>query len=169
MNTTPKVFFVSDAVFQYDFSPHAFFLSTQKIGIVTAMWNLDITLELKKGAKQALHNAGVKPSNVVCIDVPGAFELPLGALKLIKQSHCDAVVALGCVIQGDTPHFDYVCEGATQGIMSVMIQFHKPIGFGLITTLDYQQAVDRTGGKHGHKGVEAADTVLQQLISYQNL
>lgn len=160
---------MSDAVFKYDFSPHTFFLSTQKIGIVTAMWNLDITSELKTGAEKALYNAGVKQSNIVRLDVPGAFELPLGALKLIKQSHCDAVITLGCVIKGDTPHFEYVCDGATQGIMSIIIQHNKPIGFGLITTLNHQQALDRTGGIHGHKGVEAAETVLQQLIAYQNL
>ncbi len=160
---------MSDAVFKYDFPPHAFFLSTQKIGIVTAMWNLDITSELKSGAEKALETAGILPSHVIHFDVPGAFELPLGALKLLTQSHCDAVIALGCVIQGDTPHFDYVCDGATQGIMSIITQYQKPIGFGLITTLNHQQALERTGGKHGHKGVEAAETVLQQLIAYQNL
>ena len=133
------------------------------------MWNHDITSELKSGAEQALQSAGILSSHVVRFDVPGAFELPLGALRLFNQSHCDAVIALGCVIQGDTPHFDYVCDGATQGIMSVIIQIQKPIGFGLITTLNHQQAVERTGGMHGHKGVEAAETVLQQLIAYQNL
>lgn len=133
------------------------------------MWNHDITSELRLGAEQALYNAGIKESNIVRIDVPGAFELPLGAINLLKQRHCDAVVTLGCVIKGDTPHFDYVCDGATQGIMSIIIQHHKPIGFGLITTLNHQQALDRTGGVHGHKGVEAAETVLQQLIAYQNL
>ena len=133
------------------------------------MWNLDITSELKSGAEQALYKAGIKQSNLVTLDVPGAFELPLGALKLLKPAHCDAVVVLGCVIKGDTPHFDYVCDGATQGIMSIITQYHKPIGFGLITTLNHQQAVDRAGGIHGHKGVEAAETVLQQLIAYQNL
>ncbi len=160
---------MSDAVFKYDFSPHAFFLSTQKIGIVTAMWNLDITSELKTGAEQALLSAGIQPTHVVQFEVPGAFELPLGTLRLFNQCHCDAVIALGCVIQGDTPHFDYVCDGTTQGIMSIIIQIQKPIGFGLITTLNHQQAVERTGGIHGHKGVEAAETVLQQLIEYQDL
>ncbi len=160
---------MSDAVFKYDFTPHIHFLTNQKVGIVTAMWNQDITSVLKHGAIESLLGLGIKPHNVFQINVPGAFELPLGALQLFKQKHCDAVIALGCVIKGDTPHFDYVCQGATQGIMSLGLQVEKPIGFGLITTLTHKQAVERTGGIHGHKGVEATETVLQQLIEYQNL
>jgi len=160
---------VSDAVFKYDFSPHKFLLSNLKIGIVTAMWNSDITSELKNGANSKLVELGIKPHNIIKIDVAGAFELPLGASQLINISRCDGVIVLGCVIKGDTPHFDYVCDGATQGIMSVMLKTQKPIGFGLITTLNNQQALERTGGIHGHKGTEAAETVLQQLIEYQNL
>ena len=95
--------------------------------------------------------------------------MPLGASQLIHKSYCDGVIALGCVIKGDTPHFDYVCDGATQGIMTLMLATQKPIGFGLITTLNHKQALERTGGIHGHKGREAAETVLQQLIEYQNL
>ena len=160
---------MSDAVFKYDFTPHKTLLSNLKIGIVTAMWNSDVTSELYRGALDTLISLGVSNKNVIELQVAGAFELPLGASQLIHKSHCDGVIALGCVIKGDTPHFDYVCDGATQGIMTLMLATQKPIGFGLITTLNHQQALERTGGIHGHKGREAAETVLQQLIEYQNL
>ncbi len=133
------------------------------------MWNQDITSALKEGAIDRLLHLGVKLNNIFLLDVPGAFELPLAASQLFKQKHCDGVIALGCVIKGDTPHFDFVCQGATQGIMSVGLEVQKPLGFGLITTFTHQQALERTGGIHGHKGVEAAETVIQQLIEYQNL
>lgn len=133
------------------------------------MWNADITSLLNQGAIKTLLNLGVKEHNIKQLNVAGAYELPLGALKLFSNSRCDGVIALGCVIKGDTPHFDYVCEGATQGIMKLMLEVQKPVGFGLITTLNKEQAFERTGGVHGHKGQEAAETVLHQLIEYQNL
>jgi 6,7-dimethyl-8-ribityllumazine synthase len=95
--------------------------------------------------------------------VPGSFELPLGAQFLAEYSNVDAVIILGCVIQGETRHFDYICEGVTQGIKDLNLKYNKPFIFGLLTTLNQQQALDRSGGKHGNKGDEAAITAIKMV------
>lgn len=160
---------MSDKVFKFDYSPYQHLISKYKVGIATSMWNIDITSELKKGALESLLAMGVSKSHIESIDIPGAFELPLAAQILFDKSDVDAVICLGCVIKGDTPHFDYVCDGATKGVMDVTLKNKKPVGFGLITTLNEVQAWERTGGIHGHKGKEAAETVIQQLIAFENL
>lgn len=133
------------------------------IGIVTAAWNEHITGLLKQGALETLAANGVSADRIRILDVPGSFELPLGAQKLAQLSEVDAVITLGCVIKGDTPHFDYVCQAATMGILEVGLKYNKPVVFGVITVNNENQALERAGGRHGHKGCEGALTALQML------
>lgn len=133
------------------------------IGIVVSEWNGHITSKLYEGALSTLREAGVKEENIVLYQVPGAFELPLGAQWLFENKNVDGVIAIGVVIQGETRHFDFVCSGTTQGIVDVTLKYNKPVGFCLLTDNTEQQSIDRAGGKHGNKGVEAAVTVLRML------
>jgi 6,7-dimethyl-8-ribityllumazine synthase len=134
-----------------------------RIGIVVSAWNGHITNRLLEGATTVLDAIGHKPELRTIIKVPGAFELPLGAQKLCQKNEIDGVLAIGVVIQGETRHFDFVCNGTTQGLMDVMLKFDKPIGFCLLTDNTEQQSLDRAGGKHGNKGTEAMVAVLQML------
>lgn len=138
-------------------------LSNKKFAIVVAEWNEEITEPLFQGAYNALLELGVKKQNIIHKNVPGSFELPLAAQREAEKKDIAAVICLGCVIQGDTPHFDYVCHGVTYGIMKVSLKTNKPIAFGVLTTLNKQQAIDRAGGKLGNKGEEAAVTVVKML------
>jgi 6,7-dimethyl-8-ribityllumazine synthase len=138
-------------------------LTKKKFSIIVAEWNEDITEPLFEGAYQALVQLGVKKSNITRKNVPGSFELPLAAQWEAEKKEIAAVICLGCVIQGDTPHFDYVCQGVTYGIMKVSLNTNKPVAFGVLTTLNKQQAIDRAGGKLGNKGEEAALTVVRML------
>ncbi len=140
-----------------------------KIGIVVSEWNDHITLKLLEGALTTLNEAQVKEGNVQIISVPGAFELPLGVKKLSQTSSFDGFIAIGVVIQGETRHFDFVCSGTTQGIMDTMLQLNKPVSFCLLTDNTEQQSIDRAGGKHGNKGVEAAVTVLKMIALEKSL
>ena len=136
--------------------PHTNF----KIGVVTALWNSEITSKLKAGALDTLQKAGI--TNITVWDVPGSYELIYGANKLASEG-VDAVICLGVVIQGETRHFDFICDAVANGIANIIIQHNIPVAFGLLTTENQQQAVERSGGKHGHKGEEAAWTVLKLL------
>jgi 6,7-dimethyl-8-ribityllumazine synthase len=138
-------------------------LSNKKFAIVVAEWNEDITEPLFEGAYHALIEMGVKKSNIVRKNVPGSFELPLAAQWEAEKKDIAAVICLGCVIQGDTPHFDYVCQGVSYGIMKVNLKTNKPVAFGVLTTLTKKQAMERAGGKLGNKGEEAALTVVRML------
>ena len=140
-----------------------FNLSNKKFAIVVAEWNEDVTEPLFEGAYHALIKMGVKKSNIVRKNVPGSFELPLAAQWEAEKKDIAAVICLGCVIQGDTPHFDYVCQGVTYGIMKVNLKTNKPVAFGVLTTLTKKQAMERAGGKLGNKGEEAALTVVKML------
>ena len=133
----------------------------KKFGIVVSEWNEQITGALLDGAFSTLLELGAEEENIMVITVPGSFELPKGAQHLLDTAEPDAVICLGCVIQGETKHFDYVCQGVTQGIMNLNMEFEQPIIFGVLTTDTLQQAVDRAGGKHGNKGVEAAVTAVR--------
>ncbi len=135
-----------------------------KIGIVTAEWNKHITGVLLQGAIDTLLNQGIQKDNIICKEIPGSFELPLSAQWLAQKEEIDAVICIGCVIKGDTPHFDYVCLAATNGILEVGLKFNKPVIFGVITTNSEQQALDRAGGILGNKGSEAAYTALKMLM-----
>ncbi|MCC6700129.1 MAG: 6,7-dimethyl-8-ribityllumazine synthase [Fluviicola sp.] len=134
-----------------------------RIGIVVSEWNDHITSKLLEGAIQTLLENGVPEEQIEISRVPGAFELPLGAQWLAKDLSIDGVIAIGVVIQGETRHFDFVCSGTTQGIMDVNLKFDKPVSFCLLTDNTEQQSIDRAGGKHGNKGVEAAVTVLKMI------
>lgn len=135
------------------------------IGIVVSEWNSGITEALLEGALEYLRARGVKEKNTIIRRVPGAYELPLGAQFLAARKEVDGVIALGCVIQGETRHFDFICDAVAHGIMDVGLTFNKPVAFGVLTTDNEAQAKARAGGKHGNKGVEAAETVLKMLLT----
>ncbi len=137
--------------------------SGMKFGIVVAEWNPEITMALAKGAIDTLLKHGAAESNIKVKYVPGSFELPLGAQFFAEHDNVDAIIILGCVIQGETRHFDFICQGVTQGIMDLNLKYDKPFIFGLLTTENQQQALDRSGGKHGNKGDEAAVTAIKMV------
>jgi 6,7-dimethyl-8-ribityllumazine synthase len=138
-------------------------LSRKKFVLVVAEWNEDVTEALFDSAQQTLLALGVKPGNVIRRNVPGSFELPLAAKWAADDKSVDAVICLGCVIQGDTPHFDYICQAVAQGITIVNLSSGKPVTFGVLTTLNKKQALERAGGKLGNKGEEAALTAVKML------
>lgn len=135
----------------------------KKIGIVVSEWNEEITEGLKKGAIEALIQCGTLEDDIIVEYVPGTFELPLGAQILLQSKELDAVVAIGCVVRGETAHFDYVCQGVTQGIQSVNLHFNKPVMFCVLTDDTLEQSRARSGGDLGNKGVEAAVGALKML------
>ncbi len=147
---------------EYDFNsvPDA---TNMRFGIVVSEWNDNITGALLDGAVKTLKRHGAKDENILIESVPGSFELTFGAVQMIKSGKVDAVIALGCVVRGDTPHFDYVCAGATQGIAHLNATTDTPVIYGLITTNNMQQAEDRAGGKLGNKGDECAITAIKML------
>ena len=134
-----------------------------KIGIVVSEWNSDVTEALYSGAVSTLTELGVKKKNIIRRDVPGSFELPLAAQWLAEKKKMDAVICLGCVIQGETRHFEFICQAVAQGVKDVSLGHNKPVIFGVLTTDTKQQALDRAGGKHGNKGDEAAYTAVKML------
>jgi 6,7-dimethyl-8-ribityllumazine synthase len=138
-----------------------------KIGVVTAEFNSLITNALRDGALCALLEAGVAEDNLVSVSVPGAIELPVAAQWL--ASTCDAVVALGCVIQGDTDHYDYVCQSVTGGLGRVSLDTGKPVLMGVLTVQTLEQALQRVGGKGGNKGAEAAHGALTMAMLRRRL
>lgn len=131
-----------------------------KIGIVVSMWNAEITGALLEGAVDLLLANKLKEENLQVIQVPGSYELTSGADLLYQNSGVDAVICLGCVIQGDTRHFDFICQAVSQGLTQVSLKHNKPVIFGVLTTDNQQQALDRAGGKYGNKGEEAAVTAI---------
>ncbi len=130
------------------------------IGLVVSKWNEKITESLFNGAFTTLTEFGVKANNIKRIDVPGSFELVFGSKKMI-QAKVDVVIAIGCVIKGETEHFDYICQSVSKGIIDLNINFDTPVVFCVLTDNNIQQSIDRSGGKHGNKGVEAAITALK--------
>lgn len=134
-----------------------------RIGIVVAEWNDEITGALSEGAVDLLRKQGIKSENLTVKKVPGSFELPSGAQYLLENHNPDAVIVLGCVIQGETRHFDFICQGVTKGVIDLSLKYKKPVIFGLLTTDNQQQAIDRAGGKHGNKGIEAAVTAIKMI------
>ena len=140
-----------------------------KIGIVVSEWNNEITSNLCKGAVQTLLENNVLEENIKIQKVPGAFELPLGAQFLLKNQSFDGIITIGTVIQGETKHFDFVCQGATEGIMRVMLDFNTPISFCVLTDNTIEQSIARSGGKHGNKGIEAAVSLLQMIAAHKSL
>ncbi len=141
-----------------------------KIGIVVSEWNYDITGNLLKGAIEALTDNGVKEANIIVKHVPGTFELPLGCQFMLEaDEEIDGLVAIGCVIQGETKHFDFVCQGATQGIMAINMEYNTPVSFCVLTDNTKQQSIDRSGGIHGNKGIECAISCLKMVALQESL
>lgn len=132
-----------------------------RFGIVVSEWNDPITNGLYSGAEAALLDCGALPQNIIRWDVPGSFELVYGSKRMIDTQKPDVVIAIGCVIKGETMHFEFVCEGVTQGIKDLNIQTDVPVIFCLLTDNNQQQSIDRSGGKHGNKGVEAAIAAIK--------
>lgn len=132
-----------------------------RFGIVVSEWNTNITENLFKGAKQALLDNGALQENIIRMDVPGSFELIFGCKKMLETQQVDAVIAIGTVIQGETKHFDFVCEGVTQGIKDLNIKYNSPTIFCVLTDNTMQQSIDRSGGKHGNKGIECAIAAIK--------
>ena len=133
------------------------------IGIVVSEWNAPITESLLKGATDTLISAGVKETDIIIEYVPGSVELTFGAKVLIEETLVHAVIVLGCVIQGDTRHFDYVCDSITQGVTNLNLNYETPVIFGVLTTENLEQAEARAGGTHGNKGEDCAIAALKMI------
>jgi 6,7-dimethyl-8-ribityllumazine synthase len=134
-----------------------------KFAIVYAEWNSQVTDALRDGAIKTLLKHGADKKNIHVHAVPGSFELTLGAQYMAEYSKADAIICLGCVIQGETRHFDFICDAVANGITHLNIKYNKPFIFGVLTTNNQKQAVDRAGGKHGNKGDEAAVTAIKMV------
>ncbi|MEP0004745.1 MAG: 6,7-dimethyl-8-ribityllumazine synthase [Balneola sp.] len=139
-----------------------------KVGIVVSRWNSSITERMLNGAIKALNGNGISDEAIVVARCPGSFELPLAVKSLLESRDLDGVIALGVVIRGGTPHFEYVCDAVTTGITNLNLNTGKPIAFGVLTTDDTKQALERVGDK-GNKGAEAALAVLEMISLQQEL
>ncbi len=138
-----------------------------RVGIVASEWNENITKALLNGAKETLISNGVDAKDVVVEIVPGSFELIFGCSQMVKKHDVDAVIAIGCVIRGDTPHFDYICQAVSSGISKLNVEENVPVIFGLLTTNSQEQAEERSGGILGNKGDEYAITALKMIAFAQ--
>lgn len=138
-------------------------VSKFRFGLVVSEWNEEITESLYSGAFQTLIDAGVNRDAIVRMNVPGTYELSLGSQWMAHREDIDAVICLGCVIQGETRHFDFICNAVADGLTQVSLKFNKPVIFGVLTPNNMKQALDRAGGKHGNKGDEAAATAIKML------
>lgn len=147
---------------EYDFKsvPDA---KGMRFGIVVSEWNHHITGALLEGAHATLRKHGVEEDDITVMTVPGSFELVFGASQMVKSGQMDGVIAIGCVIRGDTPHFDYICEGTTQGLAALNTTGDIPVIYGLLTCNNLQQAQDRAGGILGNKGDECAVTAIKMV------
>ncbi len=134
-----------------------------RFAIIVSEWNKDITFALLKGAQNTLIRHGANSNHIMVEFVPGSFELTAGARMAAETGIFDAIICLGCVIRGETPHFDYICSGVTQGITALSVNYDIPFVFGILTTNTIEQAIDRAGGKHGNKGDEAAITAIKMV------
>lgn len=143
--------------------------AAMNIAIVVSEWNENITGNLLKGAEQTLIDNGVLPANIHVRWVPGSYELALAAQFFLEHSAVDAVICLGSIIQGETKHFDFVCHGTSNGIMNVGLKYNKPVIFGVLTDDNMQQSIDRSGGKHGNKGVECAIAAIKMVALKKEL
>jgi len=140
-----------------------------KFGIVVSEWNQDITFAMRNAAIETLVRQGAAKGDIVVKYVPGSFELTLGAQWLAETDEFDAIICLGCVIQGETRHFDFICQGVTQGITQLNLVYNLPVVFGILTTNTIEQARDRAGGKHGNKGDEAAISAIKMAALKREL
>ena len=153
-----------------EFTPFEFSSAKNtRIGIVVSEWNDRITDSLLKGAEECLLEHGIAKDNILVKHVPGSFELPLGAKWLLEYTDVDAVICIGCIIQGETRHFDFIAQAVADGIMKVGLKYSKPVIFSVLTCNTMEQAEDRAGGKHGNKGVEGAVSALKMLALENDL
>ena len=139
-----------------------------KFAIIVSQWNSQITGALLNGAYKGLLDNGAKEENIELIEVPGSYELIAGSDIALRNKDIDAAITLGCVIQGETRHFDFICQAVASGLSQVGIKYNKPVIFGVLTTDNLEQAIDRSGGKHGNKGEEAAITAIQMALIHKN-
>ena len=140
-----------------------------KVAIVVSEWNPEITEALYNGAVETLTGYGCKAKNISRINVPGSFELPSAAQFIAEKKKVDAIICIGCVIQGETRHFDFICDAVANGIVNVSLKYNLPVIFGVLTPNNMQQAKARAGGKHGNKGVEAAVTAIKMAAMKKSL
>lgn len=152
----------------YDLSGDA---SELKISVVHSEWNKEITHRLLAGCLQSLKDMGVDEKNITSISVPGSFELPMGAQMLIESTDPkpNAVICLGCIIRGETSHFDFVAQSVSSGVKDVALKFSIPVVFGVLTDDTKTQSLDRSGGQHGNKGEEAAVTAIRMALLQRKL
>lgn len=139
------------------------------ICIIVSEWNPEVTLSLASGAKDTLISAGVSEDHIRVYMVPGSFELTLAAAWAAEDPEVDAILCLGCIIQGETRHFEFICQAVAQGITRVSLDTHVPVIFGVLTTDTLEQARERSGGRHGNKGIEAAVAALKMVSLYKDL
>lgn len=140
-----------------------------RIGIVAARFNADVVDALLKGCQKRLKELGVGKDQIELARVPGAFELPLAAKVMAKTGRFDAVICLGAVIRGETPHFDFVAGECARGVQDVALAEQLPVIFGVLTTNNHEQAWDRIGGKHGHAGVRAAEAAVEMIATLASI
>jgi len=140
-----------------------------RFGIVVAEWHSEITNALLQGATETLLNNDVYEEDIIVKKVPGSFELSIGCQFMAEYTSVDAIICLGAVIRGETPHFEYICQGLTQGITSVSLEYNIPVIFGILTTDDFDQAKERSGGKFGNKGIEAAVTAIKMAVLHDEM
>ena len=138
-------------------------ISQKRFAIIVAEWNEEVTEALAQGAKKTLLEYGATEENIVRANVPGSYELTFAAQKMAQKADIDAVICIGCVIQGETKHNDYINHAVAQGLTNVSLKYYKPVIFGVLTPNTEQQALDRAGGVHGNKGDEAAITAVKML------
>ncbi|MBR4115029.1 MAG: 6,7-dimethyl-8-ribityllumazine synthase [Bacteroidales bacterium] len=138
--------------------------SELSIGIVVAEWNMDVNTKLLQGAVETLQKHGVLEKNIIINYVPGSFELTYGARVMAENYDVDAIIVIGTVIQGETPHFTYICQSVSYGVTELNLSYDLPFIFGLLTVNTKEQAMDRAGGKYGNKGVEAAITAIKMAL-----
>ena len=138
-------------------------VTAKRFGIITSEWNETVTEGMRKGAEETLLDCGVLSENIIKWNVPGSFELVNGAKKMLSKEQIDAIIVIGCVIQGETKHFDFVCQGVTQGVAYLNATQNIPVIFCVLTDNNLQQSLDRSGGKHGNKGIEAAVAAIKMV------
>ena len=138
-------------------------VTAKRFGIITSEWNETVTEGMRKGAEETLLDCGVLSENIIQWNVPGSFELVNGAKKMLSKEQIDAIIVIGCVIQGETKHFDFVCQGVTQGVAYLNATQNIPVIFCVLTDNNLQQSLDRSGGKHGNTGIEAAVAAIKMV------
>lgn len=138
-------------------------VSGKRIAIITAEWNQEVTFSMRDAAIEFLGRYGLNAQDMVLKNVPGSFELIYGAVQCFEQEDLDGIILIGCVIQGETPHFTFISQAVAQGAITLSVTYKKPVVFGVLTPLNMEQALDRAGGKHGNKGIEAASTLVKML------